>query len=380
MTRFPSCAAVVPAVIFLVAAQWAGQTRAADPAIKWRTDYNAARKESQETGLPLLIQIGTDECFYCKKMEASTFKDAGVLTAMTSGFIPLKIDGNKEAALAKALKIQLYPTTVLAGADGTIHAFVQGYVAVDAFKEQLKRTTDLVSTDTKTTRDLADAAAAIKANEYAKALPLLQRLAIVTKGKAAEAKVNEALAEVEKVATARLTRAGGLAAAGKSDDATSALNEIVKGFPGTTAATKAEGQLVALGVGKLDRVAIAIRAGSLMIAARDLARAGAYSEALDICELLNSTAEAKAAAALTAEIKSNPAHLTVLARQANEKAAALQLTLADAHAAKGDTVEAAKCYELALALSPQSVNATLIAAQLTKIRGGVPAVPVSRPK
>lgn len=380
MARFPRCAGVVPAVIFLVAAQWPAPARAADPAIKWRTDYNAARKESQETGLPLLIQIGTDECFYCKKMEASTFKDAGVLTAMATGYIPLKIDGNKETALVKALKIQLYPTTVLAGADGTIHAFVQGYVAVDAFKEQLKRTTDLVAGDAKTARDLADATAAIKANDYAKALPLLQRLTIVTKGKAAEAKVNEALADVEKAAVARLSKASGLMAAGKADDAAAALNEVVKAFPGTASAVKAESQLVALGVTKLDRVAIAIRAASLMTAARDLARAGAYSEALDLCELLTATTEAKAAATLTAEIKSNPTHLTAMAKQANEKAAALQLALADAHAAKGESAEAAKCYELALALSPQSVNATAISAQLTKLRGGVPAVPVARPK
>lgn len=374
MPRASFRSALVPAVIFLIVTPFA---RGADPAvtIQWRTDYNAARKESAETGLPILIQIGTEECFYCKKMEATTYRDANVLGLM-NGFIPLKIDGNKDVNLVKTLKIQLYPTTVLAGADGTIHAFVQGYVAVDQFKEQLKRTTDLVAADTKSTRELAEVTAAVKAGEYAKALPLLQRLAVVSKGKAAEPKVNELFADVEKAATARLAKANALLAAGQADAATAALNDVVKVFPGTTASSRAESHLIALGVSKLDRVAIALRATTLMTAARDLAHAGAYAEALDMCQLLSTTAEAKAAQTLAAEIKADPTRLAVAARQTNDKAAALQTALGDAHAAKGETAEAAKCYELAVLLSPTSPAA----AQLVKLRGPVPVVPAVRPK
>ncbi|QEL18816.1 tetratricopeptide repeat protein [Limnoglobus roseus] len=379
MPRAVFRSALVPALIFLVVVPL--QSRAADPAvsIQWRTDYNTARKESAETGLPILIQIGTEDCFYCKKMEASTFRDVAVL-GMMNGFIPLKIDGNKETTLVKTLKIQLYPTTVLAGADGTIHAFVQGYVAVDQFKEQLKRTTDLVAGDTKSFHEMAEVTAAIKAGEYAKALPLLQRLAIVSKGKAAEPRVSELLTEVEKVAAARLTRANSLLSAGKNDDAVAALNDVVKVFPGTTASSRAESHLIALGANKLDRVAISLRAPTLMTAARDLARAGAYSEALDVCQLLGTTSEAKAAQTLASEIKTDPTRLAVAARQTNEKAAALQSALGDAHALKGEYAEAVKCYELAILFSPNSPTATAATAQLVKLRGSVPVVPAVRSK
>ncbi len=373
--------AAVPALIFLLIVQSHPRVGGADPtpAITWRTDYNAARKESAEKGLPILIQIGTDDCFYCKKMEATTFRDATVLGLM-NGFIPLKLDGNKEANLVKTLKIQLYPTTVLAGADGTIHAFVQGYVAVDSFKEQLKRTTDLVMTDTKSTRELADITTAVKAGEYAKALPLLQRLAIVLKGKPAEAKVNELLAEVEKVAAARLTNANALLAADRTDEATAALNDVAKRFPGTTASIAAESHLIALGAGKIDRVALAGRAATLLTAAHDLARVGAYADALNVCELLATTAEARAAQSLASEIKADPTRLAVAARQSNNKAAALQAALGDAHIAKGQNAEATKCYELAVLLSPTSPHANAATAQLVKLRGSVPIVPAVRPK
>ena len=78
------------AVIFVLIAIRPTTSLAADPKIAWRTDYNSARKESLETGLPILLQIGTEECFYCKKMEATTYRDANVVTMM-GNFIPLKI-------------------------------------------------------------------------------------------------------------------------------------------------------------------------------------------------------------------------------------------------------------------------------------------------
>jgi thioredoxin-related protein len=347
---------------------------AADPKIDWRTDYYTARKESQETGLPILVQIGSEDCFYCKKMEATTLKDAGV-AAMIGNFIPLKLDGAKEANLVKKLNVQLYPTTVLAGADGTIHAFVQGYVEVDAFKEQLKRTTELVSADLKSGRELAEAATAIKAGEYGRAIPVLQRLAIVAKGKPAETKAKAMLAETETAGSERLRKANGHLESGDRDSAIRQFNEIARSFAGTGVAGRAESQLVALGVDRLDRVALSMRATALLTAARDLAKAGAYAEALHVAELLDGTAEAKAAAALVAEIKSDPIKIAASARQANEKAAALQLTLADAHASKGETREAASCLELAIRLAPNSSKAEQAEVRLTKLRGGIPAVP-----
>lgn len=209
--------AAVLAAIFVLIAPRPSAVSAADPRIEWRTDYNTARKESQETGLPLLLQIGTEECFYCKKMDATTFKDAKVI-AMLGGFIPVKIDGNKEAGLTKALKIQVYPTTVLAAADGTIHAFVQGHVGVDPFKEQLKRTTELVAADKKPAPKQNDAAlvklaaAAKQANETAAELQLTLAEAYREKGEAAEAAKCCELAIRLSSDTPRVEKAQGLLA------------------------------------------------------------------------------------------------------------------------------------------------------------------------
>src|SRR5580700_2732043 len=64
---------------------------AADPVV-WRTDYNSARKEAADKGLPLFVVVGTENCFYCKKLEAGPCRDAAVANLLASNFIPLKID------------------------------------------------------------------------------------------------------------------------------------------------------------------------------------------------------------------------------------------------------------------------------------------------
>src|SRR5439155_9001739 len=102
------------------------QVQPAVTALTWRTDYNSARKESQEKGLPLFIVVGSDNCFYCKKLEGTTLRDPRVSAMLTDGFIPLKIDGRQQPALANALKVQSYPTILLADTDGKLIAHIAG--------------------------------------------------------------------------------------------------------------------------------------------------------------------------------------------------------------------------------------------------------------
>jgi hypothetical protein len=112
---------------------------AAAPPVAWWTDYNSARKEAQEKGLPLMVVIGTEDCFYCRKLEAGPLKDPGITKLLAGGYVALKLDATRAPELAKALKVQMYPTMVLAAPDGKIHAFIEGYLDAERLGEQLKR-------------------------------------------------------------------------------------------------------------------------------------------------------------------------------------------------------------------------------------------------
>src|SRR4051812_46092581 len=67
----------------------------AAPEIQWRHDYAAALKEAQDKNLPLVIDFGTVNCYWCKKLDESTFRDARIVRALNDRFVPLKVDGEK---------------------------------------------------------------------------------------------------------------------------------------------------------------------------------------------------------------------------------------------------------------------------------------------
>jgi thioredoxin-related protein len=356
---------------------FASAARGDDP-VRWRTDYNAARKEAAEAGKPLFLQIGSDDCVHCRRMEASTLRDPGVTGLLGSGYVPLKVDGRRDAGLVKALKVQVYPTTVLAGPDGTIHAVVQGYVAADPLREHLKAAAATSAEDLKLARELADAAAAERAGEYAKALGAAQRVALVGKGRPAEAKANELLEDIEKHAADRLAAA--LAGPPRPAEATRpAIAAVVRTFPGTRAAARAEAQLAAAGV--RFETPVAGLPGPLLGVARELVEKGEYADALGLLGYLArgpaDAPETRTAGELAAAVAADPAKLAAAARQAGEQAAALQIALADAHLSRGEQTAAVAALEHAIRLCPTGGKAEAATAKLTRIRDGTPATPAA---
>ncbi len=107
--------------------------------VPWRYDYLAARKEAKEKNKPLVLDFGTADCHWCKKLDLTTFRDPAVVKALTERFIPVKIDGEKEAGLANDLGISSYPTLVYAAPNGKILGQQDGYVEAAKFGQQLER-------------------------------------------------------------------------------------------------------------------------------------------------------------------------------------------------------------------------------------------------
>src|SRR5262249_9756660 len=119
-----------PALLSLVALAAACPDVSAQ-GLAWRTDYNAARREATATGRPIRLGIGTENCFWCRKLDATTFRVPAVLALVNSDFIPLRVDAEREPGLVQKLQIQSYPTLLLAAADGRIITVIEGYVEAD---------------------------------------------------------------------------------------------------------------------------------------------------------------------------------------------------------------------------------------------------------
>ncbi len=204
--------------------------------VKWRRDYYSARMEAKEKGLPLVIDFGTRSCFFCTKLDQTTFRDTKVTAVMNERFIPLKVnaDGTPgEIALANALSITSYPTIVLADPDGNLlSAPLVGYKEAGEFHECLQRALASITSPDWMLRDLQLAAKAIEAGNYARAIPALRT--ILDDGKVCQAQVNadKLMNEMEQKAGDRLLKARQLQEKAQYAEAIEALRDTMRVFPG----------------------------------------------------------------------------------------------------------------------------------------------------
>src|SRR5947209_19620780 len=53
---------------------------------QWRYDYTAACREAREKQRPVVMDFGTSNCFWCKKLDASTFRDPAVVRQLNEQF------------------------------------------------------------------------------------------------------------------------------------------------------------------------------------------------------------------------------------------------------------------------------------------------------
>ena len=368
----------LPLLVFVAMSLLAQQSTAAEPPkIIWHTDYNTARKEAAEKGLPLLLVIGTEDCFYCRKLE-NTFKDAGIAAQIAGNFIALKVDANREPTLAKALKVQAYPTMVLAGADGKIHNFIEGYLEADRLSEHMKRAVAATTTTDWMARDYNEASKAIGGGDYPRAVSLLKGLIREAGEKPVGVKAKDVLEGVEKQAAGRLARAKDLEGKGFTPEAMDALADLMKVYAGTQSAADAATLMAGIADKPETREKQRARqARDVLALAKDEFRAGRFHDCLQRCEQLTlafaDRPENKEGAALAAEIKNNPERLAKACEQMNDKTAAMYLALADSWSKKGQDREAATCLEKVMKLSPESRHAELAQAQLAKIQGRNPA-------
>lgn len=351
------------------------------PQVTWRTDYNTARKEAQDKGLPLLVVVGTDDCFYCRKLEAGPLKDPALAPLIANGFIPLKLDAKTAPELAKALKVQMYPTTVLAGPDGKIHAFIEGYIETDRLAEQMKRTATVVATADWAARDFNEASKALAASDYPRAVTLLKGITKEAGEKPVGVKAKQILDEVEKLAAGKVAQAKQLEQRGQTQDAMDAFADTVRVYAGTQSASDAATALAGL----TDKPEVLqqrrLRVARDMLAiARDDFRAGRLYDCMQKCEQLALSyaelPEAKDANALLADIKGNPERLAKACDQMNDRTAAMYMALADSWSKKGQDAEAVSCLKKVMALCPNTRHADVAQAESTKLQGkNNPAIP-----
>jgi thioredoxin-like negative regulator of GroEL len=350
--------------------------------VHWRSDYNAARKESQDKGLPMVIDFGTDNCVWCIRQDQTTFRDATIVGLVNQKFVGLKINATQEPTLAQMLRVQVYPTLVLAGPDGKILATLEGYQDATRLHEHMKRVLATVTNPEWMVREFQAAQKAVAANDFARAVTLLAKIAEDGQSRPVQKKAAALLRDVEQIAATRLTKAKLLNDQGKVGEAVEALTDLVRSFAGTSAAVEGGRMMGSLaGAPEIKLKQRARRAQELLAQAQEDFRTQQYLGCLDRCEILTSSygdlPEGAEAVQLSAKIKGQPELMQGVCDSLATRLGVMYLSLAESHAQKGQKQQEADCLERVVRAFPGTPYAETAQARLTQLRGTVPGVPTN---
>lgn len=127
--------------VLLLAASLA-RPAAAGPA--WRT-WDAGLKEAASKGRPVLVDVYTDWCGWCKRMDRDVYSRPEVQDYLARKYVVVRINAERDDAahyqgkpytsrtLAGAFGIQSYPTTMFLKSSGDHRVNVPGYMPADQF-------------------------------------------------------------------------------------------------------------------------------------------------------------------------------------------------------------------------------------------------------
>ncbi|MEO8494544.1 MAG: thioredoxin family protein [Planctomycetota bacterium] len=108
-------AAVLVAVVAPVVAQ---------DGIPWITDLRQARETAERQHRLVLLHFWGENCAPCKQVERNVFNQPEFIRALTTGYIPVKINATQQPQLAEFYNIKQVPTDVIVTPEGKeVHRF-----------------------------------------------------------------------------------------------------------------------------------------------------------------------------------------------------------------------------------------------------------------
>ncbi|WP_297299489.1 thioredoxin fold domain-containing protein [uncultured Brachyspira sp.] len=112
--------------------------------IKWEKDLATAMKKAKDKNLPIMIDVYTDWCTWCKELDKNTYSHKEVID-MAKKMVAVKLNpetSEEGAEVAQKYGVQGFPTILFINADGLILENICGYVEGEKFVPYMKNAID----------------------------------------------------------------------------------------------------------------------------------------------------------------------------------------------------------------------------------------------
>ena len=113
--------------------------------LQWQNDYDKALAAAKAAKKVLMVDLYTDWCGWCKKLDKDVYANADVKAKLTKDFVTLKINPEKSKKgmeLARSFGTTGYPHIVFLDAEGKKISEVLGYMPADKFGQKLATLTE----------------------------------------------------------------------------------------------------------------------------------------------------------------------------------------------------------------------------------------------
>ncbi|HOX09199.1 MAG TPA: peptide chain release factor-like protein [Candidatus Omnitrophota bacterium] len=107
-------------------------------AINWRPNLQDALKTAKDGGKPVMVDFYTDWCGWCKKLDSETYSNSKV-SKLAEKFVCVKIDAEREPALASKYQVTGYPTILFLDGSGKVLARIPGYLPPDRLHSEMNK-------------------------------------------------------------------------------------------------------------------------------------------------------------------------------------------------------------------------------------------------
>lgn len=140
---------VLLAIVALSAVPARPAGAAPTPALAWRA-WDPGLEEARVSGRPVLVNVYTDWCGWCRRMKADVYSRAEIRRYLDSHFVtvtlnaegadPARYEGRSytSRSLAARFGVKSYPTTIFLRPDGAHLVNVPGYVESADFMKVLR--------------------------------------------------------------------------------------------------------------------------------------------------------------------------------------------------------------------------------------------------
>lgn len=94
--------------------------------IAWQDTFAAAQAKAKKESKPMLVIITTEQCRWCRKLEATTLSDDDIISKINTRFVPVHVTRDK-SIYPNGLTAKMVPMSYFLDGNGKVLHSIPGY-------------------------------------------------------------------------------------------------------------------------------------------------------------------------------------------------------------------------------------------------------------